>query len=316
MAGVIARDEIVPTLVLGIEKTLADHGLKEDPSTIESKVREMLDYRVPPEEAKRSVAGYFLKQKGIKLKSKGENGDARTVKISEIVKPKMWVSVQARVVQLWESRSEKIFQKGLLEDDTGSIGFTSWKSADLPEMELDACYTIKTAVSSEFNSRFSLDFNSKTSIEPLNIEIEGAKPVDVMGNIVVIQKNSGLVKRCPICKKVMDRSECKQHGRQKDGIEDLRISAILDTGDELFTVIADKAATEKIMGFTITEAKSLVQETLDMESIVDAIKDKLLGRYFCVTGQKNMSYIMVSGMTPIKPRMSKIAVLRDQLEMI
>lgn len=39
------------------------------------------------------------------------------------------VSIQGRVVQLWESDHPKIHQVGLVEDDTGRTKFTSWKKS-------------------------------------------------------------------------------------------------------------------------------------------------------------------------------------------
>ena len=41
-----------------------------------------------------------------------------------------WIDVVAEVVDLWEPRSEKIVQVGLLGDESSRLNFVKWVSAD------------------------------------------------------------------------------------------------------------------------------------------------------------------------------------------
>jgi len=54
-------------------------------------------------------------------------------KIGEV--PSSEVSVAGRVKTLWTPSSPKIAQVGLLEDETGTTKFTTWKKSDQPRVE-------------------------------------------------------------------------------------------------------------------------------------------------------------------------------------
>jgi len=61
------------------------------------------------------------------------------VHISEIKENRKWVSLRVKVIQLWDSTSDKIIQSGLIGDETGMIKFTIWRTDKSKSMPLNTC---------------------------------------------------------------------------------------------------------------------------------------------------------------------------------
>ena len=90
----------------------------------EDEVAERLDnlvneYRVPVEEARRSVVNSYLDEAGIERDQLG-GGGSQAVELADIDEDEQWVDVTAKVVELWEPRSDSISQVGLLGDESGT----------------------------------------------------------------------------------------------------------------------------------------------------------------------------------------------------
>lgn len=93
-------------------------------------------FKVPEDEAQRSVVNYFLKEHNIS-KNKFYSGqfEVQQMSIDELNEDGKWVTVKGKIAQLWENSHESISQVGLIGDETGVIKFTKWKNADLPDVE-------------------------------------------------------------------------------------------------------------------------------------------------------------------------------------
>jgi replication factor A1 len=138
----------------------------------------------------------------------------------QIDQPNRWIDIKAKVVQLWTSNSDAISQAGLIGDETGSVKFVKWAKADLPELAEGKSYLFKNAITDEYQGRFSLKLSSTSEIEELKEDIEvGSTLAEFAGAIVEIQKGSGLIKRCPICKRALSKGMCGEHGKV-DGSHD------------------------------------------------------------------------------------------------
>jgi len=87
-------------------------------------------YKVPEDEARRTVYNQYARD--LKLQRPQAGGDSQQVKIKDIIKDGMWVSLKAKVVQLWENDKSTISQIGLLGDDTGVIKFVAFTKSVLP----------------------------------------------------------------------------------------------------------------------------------------------------------------------------------------
>jgi replication factor A1 len=197
------------------------------------------------------------------------------------------------VAQLWETNSDAISQSGLVGDETGSIKFVKWSKAELPNLEEGKSYHLKNLVTDEFQGRFSVKLNRTSKIEPLDIDVEvGSQATEFSGALVDVQKGSGLIKRCPVCRRSLAKGVCSDHGKV-EGTYDLRIKAVIDDGRRVQDILVNRETTERLVGLTLDEAKQMAMEALDHEVVRSMIENKLVGRYFSITGPRVDRYLLV-----------------------
>jgi len=215
------------------------------------------------------------------------------VTVAEINEPGKWVDLRVKVAQLWETNSEAISQSGLVGDETGSIKFVKWVKADLPDLEEGKSYLLKNLVTDEFQGRFSVKMNRTSHIEPLDVDVEvGSIAAEFSGALVDVQKGSGLIKRCPVCRRSLAKGVCSEHGKV-DGTYDLRIKAVLDDGRRVQDLLVNRETTERLLNLTLEEAKQMAMEALDHEVVRSLIESKLMGRYYSVIGPRIDRYLLV-----------------------
>jgi len=237
----------------------------------------------------------------VDVEAKPASQAAQPVKVVEINEPGQWVDLTVKVAQLWEANSDAISQSGLVGDDTGTIKFVKWAKADLPELEEGKSYLLKNLVTDEFQGRFSVKLNRTSQIVPLDEDVEiGSVAAEFSGALVDVQKGSGLIKRCPVCKRSLAKGVCSEHGKV-EGAYDLRIKAVLDDGRRVQDVLINRETTERLVNLTLEEAKQMAMEALDHEVVRSMIESKLMGRYFSVTGPRIDRYLLVETINEIPP---------------
>jgi len=235
------------------------------------------------------------------VEAKPASRAAQAVKVVEITESGLWVDLKVKVAQLWEANSDAISQSGLVGDETGSIKFVKWAKADLPNMEEGKSYLLRNLVTDEFQGRFSVKLNRTSQIEPLDVDVEiGSQAAEFSGALVDVQKGSGLIKRCPICKRSLAKGVCSEHGKV-EGTYDLRIKAVLDDGRRVQDVLINRETTERLVGLTLDEAKQMAMEALDHEVVRSLIESKLMGRYFSITGPRVDRYLLVETINDVSP---------------
>ena len=89
------------------------------------------------------------------------------IKIEEIKEAGKWISIEAKVIQIWENSNGAVSQTGLVGDETGVIKFVAWKKSECPMLELGETYRFKNVVTSEYNDRDSVSLNKNTKIIPM-----------------------------------------------------------------------------------------------------------------------------------------------------
>jgi len=237
----------------------------------------------------------------VDVEAKPASKSAKPVTIMEINEPGQWVDIKVKVAQLWEANSEAISQSGLVGDETGTIKFVKWVKADLPDLEDGKSYLLKNLVTDEFQGRFSVKLNRTSQIEPLDVDVEiGSIAAEFSGALVDVQKGSGLIKRCPVCKRSLAKGVCSEHGKV-DGTYDLRIKAVLDDGRRVQDVLVNRETTERLLNLTLEEAKQMAMEALDHEVVHSLIESKLMGRYYSITGPRMDRYLLVESINEIPP---------------
>ncbi len=263
---------------------------------IESRLETLVsEYRVPVEEARRSVVSTFLEEAGMD-RDELAGGTSQSANVADIDAPEAWLDLTAKIVELWEPRAESIAQVGLLGDETGTVKFTKWAKSDLEELEEGSVYRFGNVVTDEYQDRFSVKLNSTTTIEELDTDIEvGDDSTEVKGALVDIQSGSGLIKRCPEdeCTRVLQNGRCSEHG-DVDGEFDLRIKGVLDDGTEVREVIFNQESTEDLTDITLEEAQQMAMDALDTEVVVEEMRGLVIGRYYRVGGPTLGRYVLAN----------------------
>ncbi len=278
-----------------IHEQFSDHldvTVDDVASRLDSLVNE---YKVPMEEARRSVTSHYLDEAGLE-RDEIRSGGTSEVHVEDIETDEQWVDLTAKVVDLWEPRSDSVGQVGLLGDETGTIKFTKWAKSDLPELEEGTVYKLGNMVTDEYQGRYSVKLNRTTTIEELDTDIEvGDNSTEMEGALVDIQSGSGLIKRCPKedCTRVLQNGRCSEHGEQ-DGEFDLRIKGVLDDGLDVHEVIFNEEATENLTGIELEEAKQMAMDALDTTVVADEMREMTLGHYYHVTGPTMGRYLLAN----------------------
>lgn len=280
-----------------IAEQFSDH-LSVDADEVEERLENLVnEYRVPLDEARRSVTNSYLDDAGMEHDELGRGG-SESVLVNEIDEDEQWVDLRVKLVDLWEPRSDSISQVGLLGDESGTIKFVAFETSDLPELEEGAAYELSNVVTDEYEGNYSVKLNRTTGITEIDEEIEVGDNADtVEGALVDIQSGSGLIKRCPEedCTRVLQNGRCSEHG-QVEGEFDLRIKGVLDDGETVTEVIFDREATEKLTGMGLEEAKDMAMDALDTTVVAEEMADDVLGRYYRVTGPTFGRYVLVDEM--------------------
>ncbi|WNY29052.1 hypothetical protein MmiEs2_12660 [Methanimicrococcus stummii] len=231
--------------------------------------------------------------------AKDRTNEIRTV--AELREGGIWTDLKANVVQIFEKTHESISFAGVLGDETGTMRFTVWKTAEIENIEAGKSYLFKNVITKEWNGNFSVEVNRAGKVEEIDEEII-AKPssFEVRGCAVDIQAGSGLIRRCPECNKVMSKGICAEHGKVK-GKYDLRIKAVFDDGIEAYETIINCELTQKLLNLDLESAVSMTTETLDPECINDIIKQEFIGKYYSVRGAKTDRYIIAENVERAEP---------------
>lgn len=295
-----------------IEELFSQKGYNIPISEIESRLDRLLnEFKVPPEEARRSVVNYFLKEYNI---SKGDffvqQGETPTLKVIDIKSDGKWINISAKVAQLWDNTHESIDQVGLVGDETGTIKFVKWAKAELPSLVEGKSYLFRNVVTNSYQERFQINFNRTSLIEEIQEDIEiGTQSVEFSGAMVDIQSGSGLIKRCPECNRALIKGVCGEHGKV-EGSYDLRIKAVIDDGISVQDSLINREISEQLTSITLNEAKQMATEALDQSVVLEKFKEMLIGRYYLVKGPKLDRNILVEDISSLPP------IELDQLDTI
>jgi replication factor A1 len=279
-----------------IAAQFSDH-LDVDPDDVQQRLENLVnEYRVPVDEARRSVVNTYLDEAGLERDDIGGGGrDSQEATVTEVDSDGEWIDLTVKVVDLWEPTSDAVAQVGLLGDETGTTRFVSFASSELPTLEEGAVYRLSNVVTDEYQGNYSVKLNRTTEIDQLDEDIEvGDDSDEFEGAMVDVQSGSGLIKRCPEsdCTRVLQNGRCSEHG-EVEGEFDLRIKAVVDDGATVQEVIFDKETTEQLTGTTLEDAKDMAMDALDTTVVAEEMREAVLGRYYRVSGPTMGRYLLV-----------------------
>lgn len=208
------------------------------------------------------------------------------------------ISVEGRKLET-PNGPKQVFS-GIMADASGKVQFSAWhdfglKSGDaiiirgayvrswrgIPQLNFSERAGVERTKTS-FGSDQELSKPKLRSIGELE-SIGGAVDVLVRGVVVDIKKGSGLIFRCPQCKRLVQKGLCRIHGKV-DGQPDLRIKAVVDDGMAALTAVLNKDITEMLVGITLAESLREAKEAMNPEVVEEKIKDRMLGKPIEVRG--------------------------------
>jgi replication factor A1 len=209
------------------------------------------------------------------------------------------LSVQAKPVNVGEER--RIVHEGLLADATGAMSFASWSDFALAPGE---AVRISGGYVRAFRGRRQLVLDERgvvVRIEPTGLpelaewthrparpiadveEEGGGEATTIEGVVVGVLPPSGLVHRCPECRRLVTGGLCRVHGRVT-GVADLRARLVLDDGTGAATVAAGREATERLWGITLEDARERLRGLPDASVLEEQLLEAVVGRRLVVRG--------------------------------
>lgn len=290
----------ISKLVDEIYELFKDYGVKK--SDIEKRLKLLIfEFKVPEEEARRTIINGLRKQFDVSR----ESLRYPLTKISEL-EPGKWVSVKAKVLQLWNATSASIAQWGVIGDETGTARFVIWAKSGKAGVKENKCYLFERVVVDEFAGIKSVKVTSISEIREIDEEIdviEGGE-IEAIGALVSISPNSGLVQVCKNCGRLTKAGICKEHGKVET-IEVLRLRGVLDDGERTYDVEFEESTIKSLTGLDLATARKLAFEHLDRGIVLSELKKKLLGRYLRISGEIKFNTINVKEAEFLKVKVSK-----------
>ncbi len=265
------------------------------------------------------------------------DGPARVATIGELREGMGYVQVKGRILSI-EARDvtvkgeqKKIFS-GVVADETGKIQFTSWSDfkvkqgeilkiskatvkgwRGIPQLNFDERAEV-TRVKEKFPSAEDLQRNAVSMISDIASR-GGAADATVRGAIIEVRDGSGLIMRCPECRRALQKGTCKVHGRV-EGLPDLRVKAIVDDGSGAVSAVIGRELTEKLVECTLDECMEKAKKSMNLDVVKDMFEEKLLLKVVALTGnvtsdEYGLSMIVNGadmGLEDVRPEVERLLV--------
>ncbi|MCI4318682.1 MAG: hypothetical protein L3K23_00925 [Thermoplasmata archaeon] len=225
-------------------------------------------------------------------------------------------SLEARIVRIGEKNvtvgdERRVVYEGVLGDASGTLAFSCWtdfrlKSGEAlrisggyigsfrgrPQLVLDERAQVDRISGAELPGPERFANAPPRSIADLEVSAGGVD-VCVEGIVVGLSPPSGLVYRCPTCRRQTQGGLCRLHGRV-EGEPDLRARLVLDDGTGSATVQAGRADTELLGGFTLSELLGRLRSQPDPSRFEEELFERTFGERLRVRGDASRDDFGVS----------------------
>ncbi len=203
------------------------------------------------------------------------------------------LSVETREVDV--EGAKKSVYSGVLADKTGKTQFSAWKDFSIREGEvlrIEGAYVKawRGIPQISFDDRATVTKLKDDAVPPATVvgesprmwiedlaERGGGVDVTVRGILIDLREGSGLVYRCPECRRVLRKGACRIHGEVK-GEPDLRVKAVLDDGSGALTAVFDRELTEALLDKTMDTAIAQAKEAMSVDVVRDELSDLLVAQ--------------------------------------
>ena len=232
-------------------------------------------------------------------------GPPRIVDIGQLRESMGYVEVKGRILSIEpkdvtvQGEAKRIFS-GVLADEAGKVQFTSWSDFKLKEGEV---VRISRATVKAWKGIPQLSFDDRADVTKVKEKFPsaeelaksgvrmvseiasrgGAADATIRGVVIEVREGSGLIMRCPECKRALQKGMCKLHGRV-EGFPDLRVKAVLDDGSGAVSVVMGRELTERLLNTTLDEGMAKAKEKMNFDVVRDDIDEKLTLKVVTVSG--------------------------------
>ena len=206
------------------------------------------------------------------------------------------LSVEQRFVNL--RGEDRTVWGGTISDGTGKIQFSAWEDIGIQEGKV---YSIENAGIRTWRGIPQLNISNYTTVSESDAVIDtdgaastrtveeisrsgGGIDITLTGTVVDVKSGSGLIKRCPECKRALSPSgECSVHRTVENPVSDLRLKTIVDDGTGAISVIIGRKDTETLTGIDLARAEEMAND-LSASAVMDMMATKVLLRTVTVSG--------------------------------
>jgi len=211
-------------------------------------------------------------------------------------------------VESWDQRSftsedgtERVVRSGDVLDPSGLCRLTAWCEIDpkqgdflhLTGSRVQYWQGSPDLVVDDAAQVTDLSDPPWDSIDPEQHWIEAAlttvvtsgsrRGIRTNGTIVAVRRDSGIIERCPECRRVLRDAACIDHGPQR-GVEDLRLRFVIDDGVSNASLLLAKDPSEAFLGMDQEAVKEQVGKD-GQDGFAAFLRERVLARRLSVRGR-------------------------------
>ena len=153
----------------------------------------------------------------------------------------------------------------------------------VPDITIDDASQIEVMAATPWGDDIDLA-NNLVEVD-LSALVSGPSRVGIktIGTVVSVREDSGIIKRCPECRRVLKDGSCFNHGEQ-DGNSDVRIRFVLDDGQSTLSLFVNKESTVQLLSMTEQQIVTAIEKEGQVE-FVQMIRENFLGRNISASGR-------------------------------
>lgn len=200
---------------------------------------------------------------------------------------------------------EKFLWSGQIADPTGRCRISVWDALPFEEGDLPVTVEVKGArvrawqgipdITVDTTDQLTvletppwdagMDLTNHAVEVSLTDVVAGPSRVGMKTNgmLVSVREDSGFIKRCTECRRVLRDGACFDHGAN-EGNEDVRLRLVVDHDGATAAVLVNKDASLAALGMSEDEMRAKVEELGDL-GFVQHIRERMLGRKITVSGR-------------------------------
>ncbi len=235
---------------------------------------------------------------------------ASRLDISKLTDGSRDVSVVAQVIE-WKERNftnsdgeEKTLWGGEIIDPTGRCRMTAWNKLPIDAEKLPVFVSVSGARVRSWQGTPDITIDQADQVEILGsppwdaidasdhwvkhelgalVNGGSVNGVETEGCIVSVRADSGIIHRCPECRRVLRDHACNDHGAV-EGVKDMRLRMVIDDGAQSASILLNGVSTEAYLGKDIDQVTSQIDD-FGAETFVDGLRVDLLGRSVTARGR-------------------------------